>query len=305
MAKFWRKHKFLIFTLIIIIGVGAVIFASSRNQPQRAIPDESLTTVTKRNVIRTVILDGSLGVAGQRRVTLPASSKIKEIRVGIGTQVSEGTILAVAEVTTGVRTRDVEIEAPISGWVSEINYLNGEIVTNPGQPGFVIVGAGPLQIEVSIPENSVTELAVGQPVKFTIPAIDLTNQITGKLTSIDTPPIINGSGRVSYRAIALPDSLPTTARWGMTADVEVTTAQVANVLAVPDSYLIERENKLFVRQVVWLDTQKTEYELKDVEITVGLRSDEFSELKTGATEGMILVDPAFETVREFNIFGGQ
>jgi HlyD family secretion protein len=72
---------------------------------------------------------------------------------------------------------------------------------------------------------------------------------------------------------------------GMSADVEVITDHLQNVLSVPTTALVEREGKKMIYLV-----QKGRANLKEVEI--GLSNWNFTEVRKGLEEGEIIVENA-------------
>jgi len=88
----------------------------------------------------------------------------------------------------------------------------------------------------------------------------------------------------------------------MSASVVITTATAENVLSVPESYVVEKEDKKFLKFINWTDSEKTTYEIKEEEVTTGLTTDEYVEITTGASEGDEIVEPNFEPAR-LSLFG--
>jgi HlyD family secretion protein len=113
---------------------------------------------------------------------------------------------------------DLEIGAPFSGTVSEVNVRQGEWV-NPGQPVLVLANLANLQVETTdLNEIDAARVEAGDPVVVTFDALPGV-QVNGVVKSI-APKASEGSG-VNYTAVVTLDKLPAQLRWGMTAFVDI------------------------------------------------------------------------------------
>jgi multidrug efflux pump subunit AcrA (membrane-fusion protein) len=123
-------------------------------------------------------------------------------------------VLAAAE----AKLEDLELRAPFSGTVSEVNVRLGEWV-NPGQPVFVVADLADLQVETTdLNEIDAARVKVGNPVTVTFDALPGV-QVNGVIKSI-APKASEGSG-VNYTVVVTLDELPELLRWGMTAFVDI------------------------------------------------------------------------------------
>lgn len=124
------------------------------------------------------------------------------------------TALAAAE----ARLEDLELRAPFSGTVSEVNMRLGEWI-NPGQPVLVLADLADLQVETTdLNEIDAARVNVGDKVIVTFDALPGV-QVSGVIKSI-APKASEGSG-VNYTAVITLDELPPLLRWGMTAFVDI------------------------------------------------------------------------------------
>jgi multidrug efflux pump subunit AcrA (membrane-fusion protein) len=115
---------------------------------------------------------------------------------------------------------DLELRAPFSGTVSEVNVRQGEWI-NPGQPVLVIADLANLQVDTTdLNEIDAARVKAGNPVIVTFDALPGV-QVNGVVKSI-APKASEGSG-VNYTAVIELDEIPDLLRWGMTAfaDIEV------------------------------------------------------------------------------------
>jgi HlyD family secretion protein len=122
--------------------------------------------------------------------------------------------LAAAE----AKLEDLELLAPFSGTVSEVNVRLGEWV-NPGQPVLVVANLADLQVETTdLNEIDAARVKVGNPVTVTFDALPGV-EVKGVVKSV-APKASEGSG-VNYTVVVTLDELPELLRWGMTAFVDI------------------------------------------------------------------------------------
>jgi RND family efflux transporter MFP subunit len=81
------------------------------------------------------------------------------------------------------RAADAVLRAPYAGLVVAVNAQPGETVA-PGRPVVELAGAGQLEVEIQVPEGWWAHLAVGQPARVALPAID--RQSTGQVLHVAT-----------------------------------------------------------------------------------------------------------------------
>jgi multidrug resistance efflux pump len=116
------------------------------------------------------------------------------------------------------KLEDLELRAPFSGTVSEVNVRLGEWV-NPGQPVLVIANLDDLQVETTdLNEIDAARVKAGNPVIVTFDALPGV-EVKGVVKSI-SPKASEGSG-VNYTAVITLDEIPELLRWGMTAFVDI------------------------------------------------------------------------------------
>ena len=113
---------------------------------------------------------------------------------------------------------DLELRAPFSGTISEINVRTGEWVT-PEIPIFLIADLTNLQVETTdLNEIDAARVSVGDAVLLTFDALPDV-EVQGIVKSI-APKAAEGSG-VNYTAIIIMDEIPEALRWGMTAFADI------------------------------------------------------------------------------------
>jgi HlyD family secretion protein len=173
----------------------------------------------------------------------------------------------------------VKMEAPFPGTITEANSKIGDEVA-PGSVSFRIDDLSHLLIDVQVTEVDINRIKVGQAATFTFDAIQGKNY-NGKVMEVARVGV-SSAGVVNFTVtIELLDAdeqvFP-----GMTAAVNIITDQLENVLLVPNRAVRLRDGK----RVVYLLQNGVP---TPVEITLGLTSDQSSELLDGAKEGDTLV----------------
>jgi HlyD family secretion protein len=141
-----------------------------------------------------------------------------------------------------------------------------------------------LYIRSTIDEVDVRNLKVGQKVNIRLDAYP-DKVFPGLLKRIS--PIVIGAKQETrtFEIWTYFEEKPPFIKPGMSADVDVITDHLQNVLSVPTTALVEREGKKMIYLV-----QKGRANLKEVEI--GLSNWNFTEVRKGLEEGEIIVENA-------------
>lgn len=291
-----RRFRALAILLLVIVA-GLVVFILSRQNTGIAIPESNLFTVNTRNVRKEVTAEGNLAGLDTRNVIAPAGAEISELRVGINTSVSAGQELAVLL----VNGRSVVVKSPIAGNVTRSNYKVKDIVVATNPIIFEVSDLQSYRIPLGVNESDIIDIAVDQQVELTFPALSLGDSYPGKVEYVSPSPL-NTTGAVNYEVVVRPTTLPEKVRLGMSVDVVIIAAQVNDVIAVPENYLVEKDSNYFVKVVSWDSEDKRSYTLSEREVVTGLITDEYVEIKTGLKVGETIVDPGFTIQRAFRFF---
>jgi len=119
-----------------------------------------------------------------------------------------------------VALEQTELSAPFAGTVSALSISLGETVT-PGQVVLALADLSRLQVEtVDLSERDVSRVSLGQPATVYVEALG--EEIEGRVVGI-APQSTTIGGDVVYAVyVELGEQLPGL-RWGMSADVEIST----------------------------------------------------------------------------------
>ncbi len=182
------------------------------------------------------------------------------------------------------------IKAPFKGVISKKLVEVGELVT-VGAPLIEIVDPDRLYVSATIDEVDVARLKLGQAVNITLDAYhgEIFNGTIYKIS-----PIVAGQKqetRTFEIRIEFTGKKPVL-KTGMSADIEVLTDMLSNVISIPTQSIMDRQGKKMV------------YIIKDnrallKEIDIGISNWNFTEIKNGLNEGdMVIIEPDTEGLKD-------
>lgn len=190
--------------------------------------------------------------------------------------------------------KDAQIVAPFEGVVAAVNVRVGEAPGN--QPAIVLVDVSRYYLNVSVDEVDVSRVVAGQAVTITVDA--LPNDVFSGVVEKIAPQATVNAGVVSYPVRVIVESNDPRLRGGMTATAEIVVQELRDVVLAPN-WAIRRDRatgKAFAS--VLRDGQ-----IVEVEVQLGLRNENFSEVVSGLSAGDIV---AVSTARQqFSFFGGN
>jgi len=139
---------------------------------------------------------------------------------------------AQAAVSRAQATLDqMTIVAPVNGLVTRVEYEIGE-KPDLTKPVIAILGQSGLEIEVDIPESDIAKVAVGQEAMITLDAFGEDRKFVGHVTFIDPAETVI-QDVVYYKVKVTFDDGDGEIKPGMTANIDIITAQKTDVLVVP------------------------------------------------------------------------
>ncbi|GJM42397.1 MAG: RND transporter [Ardenticatenaceae bacterium] len=175
---------------------------------------------------------------------------------------------------------DASITAPFAGVVTAVYVTKGEIASGPVVE---LVDSHSLEVVLNVDEVDIGSFAVGQPAIVTLeawPNRDIDSQIVAIAPSAnnDNSALVTYAVNLAYQA----DDLPTLI--GLTANANLITAQRNDVLLVPNATITpdRAAGKYFV------DVQQADGSFQTVEVSIGLRDGDNTQITSGLVEGDIL-----------------
>jgi HlyD family secretion protein len=176
-----------------------------------------------------------------------------------------------------------EVKAPVAGKIIARNAKIGAVATAAGEPMFVIVRDGELELRADVAEADVLRLAENQPARLR--AVGMTEDLTGHLRLVE--PTINPATRLGRARVAIDDEAAL--RSGMFIEAEITVAEREG-LAVPLTALAASADGISVLRVV-------DGLVERVPVKVGIRQGAYVEILDGLTAGDQVVTKAGAFVR--------
>lgn len=161
-----------------------------------------------------------------------------------------------------------QLSAPISGTITEINMLKGDLVS-AGRQALRIDDLSTLYLDLQVSEIDLAQIAIGKPVKVVFDAIP-DKEYSGEVDAIgqvgtSTQNVVNFT--VTVRLTDPDEAI----KPGMTAEANIQIAQVDNVLQLPSRMIYHNNGRSFVYKVNGEQTEQ-------IFIQVGLTSDAASEV---------------------------
>jgi len=171
---------------------------------------------------------------------------------------------------------DSVLVAPQSGVITEINGEVGETITSAVD--FIsMIASENFKIKANISEVDIAKVKVGDKVEITFDAFGPNKKFAGSVAEID-PAQTEISGVIYYKTTTIFAGNSEVIKPGMTANLDIITAQKNNVTVIPFQALKEKNKQKYV-QVLENGI------LRDVFVEVGLKGDVNVEVLSGLTGG--------------------
>ncbi|MFA6190046.1 MAG: efflux RND transporter periplasmic adaptor subunit [Candidatus Staskawiczbacteria bacterium] len=175
------------------------------------------------------------------------------------------------------------IVAPANGTITQIDVKVGEQAT-PLKTAIILQDIGNLYAEADISEANIASLQIGQTIDYTLDALGPDQHFSGNVLTINPSSTVI-SGVVNYLIKGSLDNIPNI-KPGMTVNITILVAEKNDVLAVPSTAVINKNNKQYVRVID--DSKKKTYH--EVEVETGLRADGgLIEIISGLSEGQEVI----------------
>ncbi|MFB9834524.1 efflux RND transporter periplasmic adaptor subunit, partial [Actinoallomurus acaciae] len=168
---------------------------------------------------------------------------------GGGCQVNAVQLASASVTQAEVKEREAErtlaatsLTAPIDGTILSVGGTVGGQVSGQSRTGFITLGdLDDLQVQAMFPLSEVNQLKLGQSAEITL-AMSPGRTYRGTVTRIDPAATTDGDRALFGVMISLDDTPPEGLRTGMSATVEVVTAQAESTLYVPAGAVHPKSN---------------------------------------------------------------
>jgi RND family efflux transporter MFP subunit len=182
------------------------------------------------------------------------------------------------------------IVSPISGVVTKIDAKVGQNISG-GLTAVSVISYGQYNIEAYIPEADISKINIDDFATTTLDAYGSDVYFETTVIKIDPGETIIESVPAYKITLKFASSTDPRIKSGMTANLDILTAQKNSVLSVPARSVFTIDNQKYVKLVDSIDQTKT----TDVKIETGLRGESgYIEVISGLKEGdKILASPNF------------
>lgn len=140
--------------------------------------------------------------------------------------------------------RKTVLVSSMDGIVTDINFEEGEnAVVNSA--AITVIKGGDFEVEVDVAESDIVEVATSQKVKMNFDAFSSDEYFYGKVREIEPGSTVI-QDVVYYKVKVALDELDERLKRGMSADVDIETAEESNVLIVPSRAIKNDGNRKYV-----------------------------------------------------------
>ena len=176
---------------------------------------------------------------------------------------------------------DASLLAPFDGVITAVHVAEGEMANGLAVE---LVDTDSLEVALSVDEVDIGDLAVGQPAIITLetwPDEEIAGEIVGiaPKSTVDNSAIVSYEVRLSLGETNLPVLI------GMTAEADLITAAKEGVLLVPNQAITpDRAAGTYTVNLVETNADGG-ITTRTVEVTIGLKDDDYTEITSGLQEG--------------------
>ena len=175
------------------------------------------------------------------------------------------------------RLDDSYLRAPFAAVITKIEPEIGELVT-ANSSVLTLISANQLLLETNVPEADLAKIKIGDPAQVTLDAYGADLVFAAQVSAID-PAATLIDGVVTYRTTLRFLKFDPRIKSGLTAEINISTAERSAVLAVPERAVISRGGRKFIRVL-------TEGAVTEQTVQTGLRgSDGRVEITSGLKPG--------------------
>ncbi len=184
----------------------------------------------------------------------------------------------------------VELVAPFSGVITEVNLTIGEIP--PAFGAIIMMDDSQFKVNLDIDEIDIMQIGVGQNVEFIVDALADDN-ITGVVEHVALTPNQN-TQVVSYNVRVLLDETDAPIRAGMSTTGQIIVTSVDNALGVPNRFIFTDA----VTGQSYVIVQTANRSLQRIPVTVGAQGNTLVEITGGITASQVVVVVSSENIEQ-------
>jgi multidrug efflux pump subunit AcrA (membrane-fusion protein) len=188
---------------------------------------------------------------------------------------------AEADLTGAQQSLDeTTLTSPISGTVVSVGITTGETVSADSSTDIVtIIGTKSYEVQATLDSSQVPSVKVGQSASVEVDGVNGT--LSGTVSQVG--PVQSGDSGYDYPVIvALPSSAAGILFTGSTANVNISTGAVSNVVAVPTSAVQTLGSRSYVLELA-------KGELTEKVVKIGMVGDTYTQVLSGLMPGQSVV----------------
>ena len=260
------KKKLIIIGAVVVIAAAAFFVFKGKPAADGNEPEMTEAQAVRMTIENSISEDGQIVSALEEDVLPHTSYYLDEVKVEQGDSVKEGdTILTY--------TNGYEMEAPYDCVVESWELPNPEEQLTTDHY-VTIAGTDVMMMELSVSEDEVSELELGEAATVTVDATG--NSYDAEVSYISqVGSYSNGSSTFTVRVSFDNDG---SVKLGMSSSVEIPLDRAENVIAVPVGAVSTRGGSSYV-------TVKKDDGEETVEVETGISNGSFIEIKSGLEEG--------------------
>jgi len=265
--------------------------ADLRKANNDAVRTATQTLTNAQQTYEIGVIAGKQSVNQARVNLITAQEATSEVTLADGQELSPSqaaitsaqTLVAAAEQAVAETT----IVAPIDGVIGSVNYVVGESSTGVAASdarGITLLPQGSLEVLADFAEADAARVQVGDPATVSFAALSGASA-QGTVVAVDEVATTGTNALVTYGVRVQLTETPDGVREGMTASVTVTVDEASDVLLLPAGVITERDGAAFVL------TPLPEGGTQEVPVTLGLKGDVGTEIRSGLAAGDTVVVP--------------
>ncbi len=182
--------------------------------------------------------------------------------------------------------------APFAGVVTQVNLTPGQAAPLD-KPALTLIDDSSFYVDIAVDELDVSKVAPGQPVTFAFDALPGV-PISGSVARVANTALSVG-GVVTYEVRISINGANQPLRAGMSATATITVSQLHDAIRVRNRF-VRLDRKTGAASVI---VQAADGSFKDRPVTLGLRNETFSEVRSGLQPG----DTVVVLPRDTNLLG--
>ncbi|QQO08679.1 efflux RND transporter periplasmic adaptor subunit [Breznakiella homolactica] len=284
------KKKIILITVCIVIAAGlifvpSILAGNGDGGPQGPGGVGGNTTETifsvrtedaeERTLQAYIEINGDIVTEQQVSVVPDAGGKIVSLKVGLGSVVRKGQLLAEVDPSRpGTSYSLSPVYAPISGTVTTTPMAVGSTVTTATSILTISVTSN-IEIEAFIPEREVGQLRTGLKADVTLQAFP-GEVFSATITNVS--PVVDPASRTKKITLKF-DTDDSRINTGMFARVKLNTRTYENVVTISSDALVETRGSTYVYVLDGIDRVSMR------EVATGVTVDDLLEIKSGLSSG--------------------